>query len=198
MTKVKICGLQEPEHVRAAVEAGADAIGFVFAKSKRQVTVAQAQQLAQHIPRNVLTVGVFVDETVEVMQQIAKTVPLDVIQLHGQETNAAIQQLSYPTIKAVGVRTAADVEALQAFESDYVLVDAPVAGSGEPFDWNLLTTRYPQLILAGGLSIDNIAEALTRVAPYMVDVSSGVETNGVKDTAKISAFITAVKNGENA
>ncbi|RUS57154.1 N-(5'-phosphoribosyl)anthranilate isomerase [Kurthia sp. 3B1D] len=198
MTKVKICGLQEPEHVRAAVEAGADAIGFVFAKSKRQVTVAQAQQLAQHIPRNVLIVGVFVDETVEVMQQIAKTVPLDVIQLHGQETNAVIQQLSYPTIKAVGVRTAADVEALQAFESDYVLVDAPVAGSGETFDWNLLTTRYPQLILAGGLSIDNIAEALTCVAPYMVDVSSGVETNGVKDTAKISAFITAVKNGENA
>lgn len=198
MTKVKICGLQEPEHVRAAVEAGADAIGFVFAKSKRQVTVAQAQQLAQHIPRNVLTVGVFVDETVEVMQQIVKTVPLDVIQLHGQETNAVIQQLSYPIIKAVGVRTAADVEALQAFESDYVLVDAPVAGSGETFDWNLLTTRYPQLILAGGLSIDNIAEALTCVAPYMVDVSSGVETNGVKDTAKISAFITAVKNGENA
>lgn len=198
MTKVKICGLQEPEHVRAAVEAGADAIGFVFAKSKRQVTVAQAQQLAQHIPRNVLTVGVFVDETVEVMQQVAKNVPLDVIQLHGQETNAVIQQLSYPTIKAVGVRTAADVEALQAFESDYVLVDAPVAGSGETFDWNLLTTRNPQLILAGGLSIDNIAEALTRVAPYMVDVSSGVETNGVKDTAKISAFITAVKNGENA
>lgn len=198
MTKVKICGLQEPEHVRAAVEAGADAIGFVFAKSKRQVSVAQAQQLAQHIPHNVLTVGVFVDETVEVMQQIAKTVPLDVIQLHGHETNAVIQQLIYPTIKAVGVQTAADVEALQTFESDYVLVDAPVAGSGETFDWDLLTTRYPQLILAGGLSRDNVTEALTRVAPYMVDVSSGVETNGVKDTAKISAFITAVKNGENA
>ena len=197
MTNVKICGLKEPEHVQAAVAAGVDAVGFVFAPSKRQVTVEQATMLAQHVPKHVLKVGVFVDETVETMLAIAKRVPLDVIQLHGQETTDVIRQLPYPTIKAVGVRTTADIDTLQTFDSDYVLVDAPIAGSGEPFDWNLLTARYENLILAGGLSNDNITEALQRIAPLMVDVSSGVETNGVKDPAKISAFIAAVKNGEN-
>lgn len=197
MTNVKICGLQEPKHVQAAVAAGADAVGFVFAKSKRQVTVAQATELAQYVPQHVLKVGVFVDEAVEVMLEIAKSVPLDVIQLHGHETNDIIQQLPYPTIKAVGVQTTADLNTLQAFDSDYVLVDAPVAGSGETFDWDLLTARYANLILAGGLSSDNIREAVQRVAPFMVDVSSGVETQGVKDSAKITAFIAAVKNGEN-
>lgn len=193
MTKVKICGLKEVPHVKAAVEAGADAVGFVFAKSKRQVTVAQAQALAKYVPKGVLKVGVFVNETADVMNDIAKSVPLDVIQLHGEEGADVIEQLQFPTIKAVGVKTTEDVASLAQYATDYVLVDAPVAGSGETFDWSLLETTYPNLILAGGLNNDNITTALTKVAPYMVDVSSGVETDGVKDSAKIERFIAAVK-----
>ena len=193
MTKVKICGLKEAAHVVAAVEAGADAVGFVFAKSKRQITPAQAHELAKHVPENVLKVGVFVNETAETMNDIAKTVPLDVIQLHGDESQALIEQLQFPTIKAIGVKTPADVATLAHYDTDYVLVDAPVAGSGETFDWSLLETTYPNLILAGGLNNENITSALKKVAPYMVDVSSGVETDGVKDSAKIARFIAAVK-----
>lgn len=193
MTKVKICGLKEVPHVKAAVEAGADAVGFVFAKSKRQVTVVQAQELAKHVPAGVLKVGVFVNETADVMNDIAKSVPLDVIQLHGEEGADVIKQLQFPTIKAIGVKTTEDVASLAQYDTDYVLVDAPVAGSGETFDWSLLETTYPNLILAGGLNNDNITAALKKVAPYMVDVSSGVETDGVKDNAKIERFIAAVK-----
>lgn len=193
MTKVKICGLKEVPHVKAAVEAGADAVGFVFAKSKRQVTVVQAQELAKYVPAGVLKVGVFVNETADVMNDIAKSVPLDVIQLHGEEGADVIKQLQFPTIKAIGVKTTEDVASLAQYNTDYVLVDAPVAGSGETFDWSLLETTYPNLILAGGLNNDNITAALKKVAPYMVDVSSGVETDGVKDSAKIERFIAAVK-----
>lgn len=193
MTKVKICGLKEVAHVVAAVEAGADAVGFVFAKSKRQITPAQAHELAKYVPENVLKVGVFVNETAETMNDIAKTVPLDVIQLHGDESQALIEQLQFPTIKAIGIKTPADVTTLAQYDTDYVLVDAPVAGSGETFDWSLLETTTPNLILAGGLNEQNITAALEKVAPYMVDVSSGVETDGGKDNAKIARFIAAVK-----
>ncbi|WP_010287475.1 phosphoribosylanthranilate isomerase [Kurthia massiliensis] len=193
MTKVKICGLKEEAHVQAAVDAGADAVGFVFAKSKRQITVERAQQLAKHVPSHILKVGVFVNETVETMKDIAARIPLDVIQLHGQEGNDIIQQLQYPTIKAIGVHTAADVAALSQYEATYMLVDAPIAGSGETFDWSLLKTSVPNLILAGGLTIDNIETAIDTVSPYMVDVSSGVETDGIKDSVKITQFIKAAK-----
>lgn len=193
MTKVKICGLKEVEHVKAAVDAGADAVGFVFAKSKRQVTPVQAQELAKHVPPSVLKVGVFVNETAETMNEMAQMVPLDVIQLHGEESDEVIERLQFPTIKAIGVKTTEDVAALAQYTTDYVLVDAPVAGSGETFDWSLLEKSYPNLILAGGLNEQNITIALTKVAPYMVDVSSGVETDGVKDNAKIARFIATVK-----
>lgn len=202
MTKVKICGLKEVQHVQAAVQAGADAIGFVFAASKRQVSIEQAQQLAKHIPEGVLKIGVFVNPTPEELRAAVSSVPLDYVQYHGDETPDFIVQQGYPSIKALSVHGAKDVQAAANYAVDYYLFDAPgtdyKGGSGHTFDWTLLETAgipREKLILAGGLKIENIHEALALVSPCMVDVSSGVETEGNKDTEKIAAFLQAVKRG---
>lgn len=202
MTKVKICGLKEVQHVQAAVQAGADAIGFVFAPSKRQVTIEQAQQLAKHVPDGIKKIGVFVNPTPEELRSAVLSVPLDYVQYHGEESPEFIIQQGYPSIKALSVRCAEDVQAATNYDVDYYLFDAPgtdyKGGSGHTFDWTLLKAAgIPQhkLILAGGLKLDNIQEALSLVSPFMIDVSSGVETEGSKDTAKITAFLQAVKRG---
>jgi len=202
MTKVKICGLKEQQHVRAAVEAGADAIGFVFAPSKRQISIEQAHQLAKDVPREVLKIGVFVNPSVEELRAAVEGVPLDYVQFHGEETPEFIHQQGYPAIKALSVRDKEDVRAAANYNVDYYLFDAPgtdfKGGSGHTFDWTLLELAgisRDKLILAGGLKAENIAEAVSLVSPYMVDVSSGVETDGIKDEAKINAFIQAVKKG---
>ncbi|QGG52510.1 phosphoribosylanthranilate isomerase [Lysinibacillus pakistanensis] len=202
MTKVKICGLKEQQHVRAAVEAGADAIGFVFAPSKRQISIEQAHQLAKEVPGEVLKIGVFVNPSVEELRAAVEGVPLDYVQFHGEETPEFIRQQGYPAIKALSVRDEEDVRAAANYNVDYYLFDAPgtdfKGGSGHTFDWTLLEMvgiPRDKLILAGGLKAENIAEAVCLVSPYMVDVSSGVETDGIKDEAKINAFIQAVKKG---
>lgn len=202
MTKVKICGLKEQQHVRAAVEAGADAIGFVFAPSKRQISIEQAHQLAKDIPGEVLKIGVFVNPSVEELRAAVEGVPLDYVQFHGEETPEFIRQQDYPAIKALSVRDEEDVRAAANYNVAYYLFDAPgtdfKGGSGHTFDWTLLEMAgipRDKLILAGGLKAENIAEAVSLVSPYMVDVSSGVETDGIKDEAKINAFIQAVKKG---
>ncbi|WP_286924347.1 MULTISPECIES: phosphoribosylanthranilate isomerase [Lysinibacillus] len=202
MTKVKICGLKEQQHVRAAVEAGADAIGFVFAPSKRQISIEQAHQLAKNVPGEVLKIGVFVNPSVEELRAAVEGVPLDYVQFHGEETPEFIRQQGYPAIKALSVRDKEDVRAAANYNVDYYLFDAPgtdfKGGSGHTFDWTLLEMAgipRDKLILAGGLKAENIAEAVSLVSPYMVDVSSGVETDGIKDEAKINAFIQAVKKG---
>ena len=202
MTKVKICGLKEQQHVRAAVEAGADAIGFVFAPSKRQISIEQAHQLAKDVPGEVLKIGVFVNPSVEELRAAVEGVPLDYVQFHGEETPEFIHQQGYPAIKALSVRDKEDVRAAANYNVDYYLFDAPgtdfKGGSGHTFDWTLLELAgisRDKLILAGGLKAENIAEAVSLVSPYMVDVSSGVETDGIKDEAKINPFIQAVKKG---
>ena len=202
MTKVKICGLKEQQHVRAAVEAGADAIGFVFAPSKRQISIEQAHQLAKDVPGEVLKIGVFVNPSVEELRAAVEGVPLDYVQFHGEETPEFIRQQGYPAIKALSVRDKEDVRAAANYNVDYYLFDTPgtdfKGGSGHTFDWTLLEMAgipRDKLILAGGLKAENIAEAVSLVSPYMVDVSSGVETDGIKDEAKINAFIQAVKKG---
>jgi len=202
MTKVKICGLKEQQHVRAAVETGADAIGFVFAPSKRQISIEQAHQLAKYVPKGVLKIGVFVNPSVEELRAAVEGVPLDYVQYHGEETPEFIRQQGYPAIKALSVRDEEDVRAAANYNVDYYLFDAPgtdfKGGSGHTFDWTLLEMAgipREKLILAGGLKAENIAEAVSLVSPYMVDVSSGVETDGIKDEAKINAFIQAVKKG---
>ncbi|GAB2557482.1 phosphoribosylanthranilate isomerase [Gracilibacillus alcaliphilus] len=204
MTQVKICGLRDPKAIRTAVAAGADFIGFVFAKSKRQVTKEEAAALAAAIPEQVKKVGVFVNEEIDTVHEIAEAVGLDYIQLHGDETPAYCQALKLPIIKAFEVHNQEDLERLADYDCGYYLLDSPAdqyrGGSGKAFDWSL-TTAYDfldkRILLAGGLDAHNVAEAIQEVRPAGVDVSSGVETDGVKDFAKIKAFIQAAKKGDD-
>lgn len=200
MSAVKICGLMQLEHVKTAVQHEANFIGFVFAPSRREVTVEQAQQLAQHIPATINKVGVFVNETAKRIREIAQAVPLDYIQYHGDESQQLIDEVGLPSIKAFSVATAEDVKEAAKFTVDYYLFDAPGTefrgGSGHVFDWSLLAHAgipSSKLIVAGGLHADNVADAITLVQPFGVDVSSGVETEKVKDNAKIEAFLQAAK-----
>ncbi|TQR20625.1 phosphoribosylanthranilate isomerase [Psychrobacillus vulpis] len=197
MTKVKICGLMENDQVVASVEAGADAIGFVFAPSKRQVSIAKAHELAKEIPSSVMKIGVFVNATQEELERAYLEVPLDFIQYHGNEKPDFIQSNRYPSIKALSIRSEEDVKSAKMYDTDFFLFDAPQAGSGITFDWKLMkghNVDQEKVILAGGLNQENVAEAINRVKPYMVDVSSGVERLGRKDEQLIRAFIRTVKD----
>ena len=194
MTKVKICGLSTKEAVKTAVSAGADYIGFVFAPSKRQVTVEQATELAKIIPTNVNKVGVFVSPSRAELLEAVDKVGLDFVQVHGQVADDLFENLSCASIQAVQVDGDGHVPNSQA---DYLLFDAPVAGSGQTFDWDQLdmTELAQPFFIAGGLNEDNVARAIQHFSPFAVDVSSGVETDGQKDHEKIRRFIERVKNG---
>ena len=194
MTKVKICGLSTKEAVKTAVSAGADYIGFVFAPSKRQVTLEQAAELAKFIPSHIQKVGVFVSPSRAELLEAVDKVGLDFVQVHGQVTDDLFENLSCASIQAVQVDGDGHVPNSQA---DYLLFDAPVAGSGQTFDWGQLdTTELTQpFFIAGGLNEDNVARAIQHFSPFAVDVSSGVETDGQKDHEKIRRFIERVKNG---
>ena len=194
MTKVKICGLSTKEAVKTAVSAGADYIGFVFAPSKRQVTVEQAIELAKFIPSHIQKVGVFVSPSRADLLEAIEKVGLDLVQVHGQVADDLFEDLPCASIQAVQVDGDGHVPNSQA---DYLLFDAPVAGSGQTFDWGQLdTTELAQpFFIAGGLNEDNVARAIQHFSPFAVDVSSGVETDGQKDHEKIRRFIERVKNG---
>ena len=194
MTKVKICGLSTKEAVGTAVSAGADYIGFVFAPSKRQVTLEQAAEMAKLIPANVKKVGVFVSPNRTELLEAIEKVGLDFVQVHGQVADDLFENLSCASIQAVQVDGDGHVPNSQA---DYLLFDAPVAGSGQTFDWGQLdTTELSQpFFIAGGLNEDNVARAIQHFSPFAVDVSSGVETDGQKDHEKIRRFIERVKHG---
>ena len=194
MTKVKICGLSTKEAVKTAVSAGADYIGFVFAPSKRQVTVEQATELAKFIPSHIQKVGVFVSPSRAELLEAIEKVGLDLVQVHGQVVDKLFENLPCGSIQAVQVDGDGHVPNSQA---DYLLFDAPVAGSGQTFDWGQLdTTELSQpFFIAGGLNEDNVARAIQHFSPFAVDVSSGVETDGQKDHEKIRRFIERVKNG---
>ncbi|PFN23416.1 phosphoribosylanthranilate isomerase [Bacillus cereus] len=199
--KVKICGITDVETAKRACEYGADAIGFVFAESKRKITPERAKEIIGELPINVLKVGVFVNESIEVIQKIAEECGLTHVQLHGAEDNHQIRRLNIPSIKSLGVTSKDDMRNAQAYETDYILFDSPKekfhGGNGKTFSWELLTHMPNELrektILAGGLNILNIEEAIRTVQPYMVDVSSGVETEGKKDIKKIKQFIIKAK-----
>ncbi len=194
MTKVKICGLSTKEAVKTAVSVGADYIGFVFAPSKRQVTVEQAIELVKFIPSHIQTVGVFVSPSRAELLEAVDKVGLDFVQVHGQVVDKLFENLPCGSIQAVQVDGNGHVPNSQA---DYLLFDAPVAGSGQTFDWGQLdTTELAQpFFIAGGLNEDNVARAIQYFSPFAVDVSSGVETDGQKDHEKIRRFIERVKNG---
>lgn len=194
MTKVKICGLSTKEAVKTAVSAGADYIGFVFAPSKRQVTVEQATELAKFIPSHIQKVGVFVSPSRAELLEAVDKVGLDFVQVHGQVVDKLFENLPCGSIQAVQVDENGHVPNSQA---DYLLFDAPIAGSGQTFDWGQLdTTELAQpFFIAGGLNEDNVARAIQHFSPFAVDVSSGVETDGQKDHEKIRRFIERVKHG---
>lgn len=182
-----------------AAAAGADAIGFVFAPSRRQVTVAQARQIAAELPPFVTKVGVFVDEDRGRILEIADACRLDMLQLHGAESPEFAGALRLPVIKAFRVRDAGSLPALQEYRVAALLLDSYdpelAGGTGRAFNWDLVAgLRAPApVILSGGLTVDNIPRALEVVRPYAVDVSSGVETDGRKDLRKIREFIARVR-----
>lgn len=203
MTRVKICGLKDIEHVQVAVEAGANAIGFIFAKSHRQISLPQAKTLAKEVPNAVLKIGVFVNETKEIIERYAREVPLDLVQLHGDESPEFAESLSVSVIKALSITNEDDVRKAATYNVDYYLFDTPGVefrgGSGHTFDWTLLekvNISKDKVILAGGLHTENVQSAIQSVQPFMVDVSSGVETEKRKDAKKIRAFVRAVQDEE--
>lgn len=196
MVKVKICGLKEVEHVKACVEAGATWIGFMFAQSRRQITLNQAQLLAEHVPPHIKKVGVFVNPTADEIHEAVEKVGLDYVQYHGNEEPKFIESLGYPAIKAFSVRNIEDVQKAKSYHVDYYLFDSPgtefAGGSGKVFDWTLLeqlSIPKEKVILAGGLNSNNVKDAVLRVQPYGVDVSSGVELDGRKNSKLIKEFI---------
>ena len=198
----KICGITRIEDALAAVEAGADAIGLVFyAKSPRAVTVQQARTIIAALPPFVTTVGLFVDASRCELGEILDAVPLDLLQFHGDESPAACDGYHRPYIKALRVKPGDDIAAQVALykNASGVLLDTYVpgipGGTGEAFDWSLVPVGLSKpVILAGGLTADNVAGAINRVRPYAVDVSGGVEVaKGIKDAKMIRAFIQAVK-----
>ena len=216
--KVKMCGISKVETIPAIVDAKPDYMGLVFAPSKRQVTVDQAKILVEELHRGyakkygsdtehdkngtIKTVGVFVNETVENLVTIANEANLDAVQLHGDEDEAFIQSLKERTNvevwKAVQIRSAADVEKWIDSSADMLLFDAyhkdERGGTGEVFDWSSLDAFERPFMLAGGIDSTNVARAIRTVRPYGIDISSGIETNGVKDDEKIKAFTKIVNS----
>jgi len=195
--RVKICGITRVEDGLAAAAAGADAIGMVFADSPRQVHPEQARAILQGLPPFIKVVGLFVDATPDRIRQVLGQVPLDLIQFHGREAPETCRVIGRPYIKAIAMKPGVDVRAEAARYPDAagVLLDTyrpgQSGGTGETFDWAQVPKDLDKpLILAGGLTPDNVADAVRTVHPYAVDVSSGVElSKGIKDAAKIAAFI---------
>ena len=215
--KIKMCGISKVDTIPAIVEAKPDYMGLVFAPSKRQVTVEQAKTLVEELHKvyvkkygsdteqdkddTIKTVGVFVNETVDNLVTIANEANLDAVQLHGDEDEAFIQSLKGRTNveiwKAVQIRSAADAEAWIDSSADMLLFDAyhkdERGGTGEVFDWSSLDEFERPFMLAGGIDGTNVARAIRTVRPYGIDISSGIETEGVKDDEKIKAFTNIVR-----
>jgi len=203
-TRVKICGLTREQDVDAAVAAGADAIGFVFyPKSPRYVDFERAAELVRRIPPFVTTVGLFVNAAPDFIEEALRRVPLGLLQFHGDENEAVCARWARPYIKAARMRAGFDLINYSASfpTARAILLDAYVdgyGGGGQTFDWSMIPESLPlPLILSGGLSADNIREAIARICPVAVDVSSGVEADkGVKDANKINAFMAGVRDAD--
>lgn len=204
-TRVKICGLTSPEEARQAALLGADAIGLVFyPRSPRAVTPEQALEIVAALPPFVTTVALFVDEEPERIEAVLRTVPVDLLQFHGSEPPHFCEQFGRPYLKAIRVREGVDLlaEARRYASAKGLLLDAYhpdlPGGSGRRFDWQLIPEGLEKpVVLAGGLTPENVAEAIQKVRPYGVDVSSGVEREkGRKDYRKMEIFIAEVRRAD--
>ena len=211
-TRIKICGLTRPEDLQGAVAAGADALGFVFyAGSPRNIAPEAAAKLMSLAPPYVTTTGLLVNATVDEVKQILAVAPVAMLQFHGDETAAECaaiaQAVNRPFMRALRVKAEMTADDLLKYESEYraasplfagLLLDTFVdsyGGSGKVFDWSVIPAKLaPRIVLSGGLSAQNVTDAVLRVRPHAVDVSSGVEqSKGIKDIAKIRAFIDTVR-----
>ncbi|MCR5775433.1 MAG: phosphoribosylanthranilate isomerase [Lachnospiraceae bacterium] len=196
--KIKLCGLSRPCDITAANALRPDYIGFVFApKSRRYVSKEQALRLRSMLDPSIKTVGVFVDTKIEEIARMYEEGVIDIAQLHGSEDDVFIRRLKElmpgPVIKAVRVGSAKDAEEAEGSAADHILFDSG-AGTGEVFDWSMLGGIRRPYFLAGGLDTENVAEALHYLHPFAVDVSSGIETDGFKDEAKMRDFVFKVRN----
>ncbi|NLZ49454.1 MAG: phosphoribosylanthranilate isomerase [Clostridiales bacterium] len=201
MIKVKICGLTRALDIEYVNEFKPDYAGFVFADSKRRVSADQALELAKNLSNDIKIVGVFVNEDINTVREIAEKVKLDILQFHGDEDINYINSFKdYEVWKAISIKSEEDLLNLNGYSDVRFLLDSKIeglrGGSGKTFDWNILKDFDLQnkIILAGGLNCENILDALRIVKPYGVDVSSGVESEGVKDYKKIKEFIGKVRS----
>jgi phosphoribosylanthranilate isomerase len=204
MTRIKICGITNFEDARFAVQAGAHALGFVFAESPRRISPPVARQIIRRLPPFVATVGVFVNERPDMVAEIFHDCRLSAVQLHGEEELEYLNTLGLPLIKAFRVRDRAVLAQIQEYGLLYFLLDAydPAAagGTGKKFDWDIAhkAAEYGQVILSGGLDHKNVREALQNARPFAVDVSSGIEEQpGRKDHEKLGKFIREVHHWDS-
>ena len=200
MTKIKLCGLKRVCDIAWANELKPDYIGFVFAKpSRRYVKPKEAGKLKAMLHESIKAVGVFVDEEPEVVAELVKRGIIDAVQLHGCEDEMFLAQLRkmihVPVFQAFRIKSREDVQRAEKSSADMILLDAG-AGCGETFDWKLLQNISRPYFLAGGLTPENVADAIERLEPYGVDVSSALETEGVKEKQKMVAFTEAVRRTE--
>ena len=200
MVRVKICGIKRLEDALAAVEAGADAIGLNFWRpGRRYVAPETARVIARSLPPFLTRVGVFADEDPETIRKIADLCGLDALQLHGSESPEFCRQFDRPVIKSIKVRGPESLDGLARYRVAAFLLDTHVpgemGGTGRPFDWSLAARAKAAgpVILSGGLTPENVGDAIRAASPYAVDVASGVETGGQKDPAKIRAFVARVQ-----
>ena len=197
MTKIKICGLSRLEDISAVNALKPEYIGFVFfKKSRRYVSPEKALELKKILDKEIKAVGVFVDEDIKTVEKFLKSGIIDIAQLHGNETDDYIKSLKeltvQPVIKAFKIRSSSDLEKAEKCTADMILLDAGM-GDGKVFDWSLVSGFKRPYFLAGGLDCTNAQSAVSQLHPYALDVSSSVETDGLKDIQKMTAFINAVR-----
>lgn len=197
MTKIKLCGMRRVIDIQTANTLKVEFIGFVFwPKSKRMVTPEEAAELKSILSPDIAAVGVFVDEKAETVAELLNRGTIDIAQLHGSEDEAYIRHLRTltrkPLIQAFRIREQKDLEAAALSSAESVLLDAG-KGDGITFDWTLLRDFSRPYFLAGGLTPENVSAAIDQLHPYAVDISSGIETNGIKDAEKMTAFVKAVR-----
>ena len=198
---IKICGLTRPCDIDMVNHERPEYIGFVFAKSRRRVTVDQAIKLRERLAREIIPVGVFVDESIENIVSLVQKDVIQVVQLHGKEDEAYIKRLRIlidkPIIKAISAQSVEDIQKRAETTADYLLLDSMGGGTGKVFDWGLIPPKLEKekpYFLAGGLNGDNIKEAISQTKAFAIDVSSGVETNGFKDAIKIKELIRRLRH----
>lgn len=197
MTKIKLCGITRTEDVREINKIKPEYIGFVFAKkSKRYISPERASELKKILDNDIKAVGVFVNEPLESVAKLLKEHVIDLAQLHGNEDEAYISRLKKmtdaPVIKAFCITGRDEMKQIKESSADYVLLDSG-AGSGQTFEWDIVKEISRPFFLAGGLDVDNVEKALREVKPFAVDVSSGIETDGVKDSNKMAVFAAKVR-----